>query len=513
MATESDVNLERLRSLLDEQAESPQLDYKASCDLNVRRDLVKLAKHIGAMLTRGGHIVVGADNTGKPSGMFTTTQAKLFDEATLRPKLARFLPPSIETRCAIHELDSHHFALVRVRPHPDGLVAFLGDGDYEENGKPIHAFRKGQIYTRHGTSSEPCDQADIQRVLSQHLDHQKEALRAERAIELADLVRGLQSQNDLARAPSSALTWDLDEATFVSTIIEQLRAGDDIPLRLLLRRAESDSAKALTEKEASPELELVLDRLACLAITLSVLEKDGLFKKVVETFVQIYNLGFDARGMTRRDLAVDAPMLWLLIVERIIAIGAALVREGRWELAAHIVLQRGAGYEFTDKRFPYVTWIRHTTTEASRAGHYAQIIDGKTSDVSLLWIVKELVDKNLCLREGLGYEDERLLDSVCQFDMLAMIVALGAAGTVDTHHYYPHFARFYEHRSLPMLDRLISQPKVREVLFPNRSEQELAEAIRWINHAASQEGFRFAGWDGQLSDTVRQFLEKHPPEQ
>lgn len=506
---ESDVSLERLRALLEQQAESPELDFKETCDLNLPRDLVKLAKHVGAMQARGGHLVLGADGAGKPSGKLDDRCANLFDEATLRPKLERYLPESFAIRCAVHKLDGQFFAVVWVVPHPDGLVPFITDGTYEENGRTLHAFRKGQIYARHGTSSEPCGQRDVQLVLARQLENAKERLRAERAAELAVLVRDLRAQTDLAHAPASALTWDLDEETFIATIIEQLRTNDDIPLRLVLRRAAKDAASAVTFGRRA-ELELVLDRLAVLAVTVVTLDRLDLFRQVVAAFVDVYNVGFNERGMTRRDLAIDAPMLWLLTIQRAIVVGAALVREKRWAPAAELVLQRGEGYEFTEKKYPYVTWIRHTTTEAARAGHYNQVVDGKKSDVSLLWMAKQVAESSPTLSEATGPDDERRLDAICQFDMLAMVVALGASGYVDRHHYYPHFARFYEHRSLPILDRIISDPAVRQALFPDRTDQELASTIRWIDHAASQEGFRFAGWDGFLKETVRDFLEKNP---
>jgi len=386
-----DVNLERLRALLFEQAESAELDYKEACDLNLTRDLVKIAKHVGAMQVVGGHIVVGADGNGRPSRKFPEAQAKLFDEATLRPKLLRYLPPSIEVRSAVHQLDGETLALVHVAPHPEGMVPFVNDGSYEENGRTLHAFRKGQIYTRHGTSSEPCDQSDLQHVLERQLEQAKEGLRSERTAALGALVKDLQAQTDLARAPASALTWQLDVETFVATVIEQLRAHDDIPLRLLLRRAHNDAAMAVGAGNRA-DLGLILDRPAALAVTLTALDQDELFRQVVVALVDIYNTGFDAHGMTRRDLAIDPPMLWLQVIQRVIAIGAALVREKRWDLAADLVLQRGSAYEFTEKKYPYVTWIRHATTEASRAGHYGQVVDGKHSDVSLLWMGKEVAE-------------------------------------------------------------------------------------------------------------------------
>ena len=77
------LTAETLTSLLNEGTERPGLDYKQRVDLNQTKDLVVIAKHLGAMQIDGGYIVVGADNNGKPSRQLTEPEAKLFDEATL----------------------------------------------------------------------------------------------------------------------------------------------------------------------------------------------------------------------------------------------------------------------------------------------------------------------------------------------------------------------------------------------------------------------------------------------
>jgi hypothetical protein len=51
------VSRERLDQLLSEQHESAALDYEATVDLNERRDIVELAKDIGAMSTAGGPLL------------------------------------------------------------------------------------------------------------------------------------------------------------------------------------------------------------------------------------------------------------------------------------------------------------------------------------------------------------------------------------------------------------------------------------------------------------------------
>ncbi len=68
---EPNVSREKLGQLLDEQHESESLDYEATCDLRERRDVVELAKDVGAMQVDGGFIVVGADDRGNPTGQLT----------------------------------------------------------------------------------------------------------------------------------------------------------------------------------------------------------------------------------------------------------------------------------------------------------------------------------------------------------------------------------------------------------------------------------------------------------
>jgi hypothetical protein len=85
---EPNVTKDKLVQLLDEGAESETLDFKETCDLSSKSDQVETAKDTGAMQVDGGFFVIGSDSQGRPTGRFTDAQAKLFDEATLRAKLA-----------------------------------------------------------------------------------------------------------------------------------------------------------------------------------------------------------------------------------------------------------------------------------------------------------------------------------------------------------------------------------------------------------------------------------------
>jgi hypothetical protein len=63
------VNSEKLHELLAWEAEYATLDFKASSKLSDKRDQVDLAKDIGAISVRGGFLVIGVDDRGKPLGM------------------------------------------------------------------------------------------------------------------------------------------------------------------------------------------------------------------------------------------------------------------------------------------------------------------------------------------------------------------------------------------------------------------------------------------------------------
>lgn len=114
MLVEPVVNRTKLDELLAEQHESESLDYKRRLDLNETRDRVELAKDVGAMQSVGGYIVVGADDRGVPVADLAPAEQGLFDDATIRDKLRKYLSQPIDIRCGRHEIDGKHLALIYV---------------------------------------------------------------------------------------------------------------------------------------------------------------------------------------------------------------------------------------------------------------------------------------------------------------------------------------------------------------------------------------------------------------
>jgi len=135
------------------------------------RDRVELAKDVGAMQVDGGYIVIGADEHGKPTGHLNPKLAALLDESVIRKKLIKYLPEPLEIRAATHRIGDHLVAVIFVGPNPAGMVVFRADGNYTGG----QAFREGDVFVRHGTSSERWQQHDIARIYARAVERLKES--------------------------------------------------------------------------------------------------------------------------------------------------------------------------------------------------------------------------------------------------------------------------------------------------------------------------------------------------
>ncbi len=138
------VSEEQLTYLLGLGHESAGVDFKTTLDPRQKRDLVELAKDVGAMQVDGGYIVIGADDQGRPvpPGV-PAANLPLFDEANLRPKLAKWLPDGFEIRTVSHTLADCTFVLIYVIPTPGGFCIFKADGQYPDGKDTKTVFRKG----------------------------------------------------------------------------------------------------------------------------------------------------------------------------------------------------------------------------------------------------------------------------------------------------------------------------------------------------------------------------------
>jgi hypothetical protein len=425
-----------------------------------------------------------------PTGL-TAAAAKLFDEATLRPKLKRYLAEPFEVRTAEHVIDGDNAVLIYVGPSEHGWCIFSSNGEYEDSSrKKIFVFRVGDVFVRHGTSSERWNDSDRRRLIQQIVAQRKEAWRVEFRNELASLGESSLTARKLEELPSSALTWRLDATGFDQLVTELMRRNDDIPLRQLLNRMPSEASKLIDSQP--DELADLLDRLTSIGALALQFERREWLERVMATLVAIYELGFDPTSgyeLNRPSIV----QLWIDIVGRAYALGALAVRLEDWDSVRLIADRCPHGESFRG----YGSWLRHSLTEASRAN--------MIGDLGLIERGHNVVRAVQAAHPDHESENEAILNSLCQFDALGCLAVIGERGSIDSGNYYPSFSRYRQLRSAPAFAGMVREGVMRHKIFAG-SDQQLADAMAEVLSRADKETFRYGNWAGIDDGSVSAFI-------
>jgi len=143
---------------------------------------------------------------------------------------------------------------------------------------------------------------------------------------------------------------------------------------------------------------------------------------------------------------LDSARHWLEVVQRVIAIGRAVVHTKRFDLLPQLVHRQVPIFP----RYTHETWIRHAHVAAAR---------------------------------------NRLLTGC----VMAATVASGRAGRA----FYPSCASFHQWRSQPAIDTIATDQPARSATFPDTDDQAVAQALADVVDAAVQVSFQYGGfWGG-----------------
>jgi hypothetical protein len=507
------VSDEKLAELLALQAEYPELDYKRALDLTTTEDAVELAKDIGAMQVRGGYIVIGVDGHCAPVDDLDDADVRPFDEANLTPKMLRWLPRPLELRTRVADGDGHRVVLVYVGRHLGGCAFFAADGQYEKRGSLVVAFRQGDVFWRDGTRSVRMSQEGLTEVIARRVADAKAAWHTEqhelRRQERLDLETAYEGRR-LIEGPLGTVNLDMDGRELSAAVLEFLRRGDTIGLTHLMNDARARARSFIDRDEIETELGALLDKLACLAATFLQYEQTEWFDRVIGLLVEIYAMPLGEGDALRFgystgiDPTARAPRVWLEIVERIFGLGALAVRRRHWSTIRLLALRYPERLTDYDRG-----WLRHAITMVSRAQHLQEQRDGRTVEVSLLSLARNVVARLECLRpDGISGEDEMVLTSLAQFDFLWNVVAIADAHEASGRTFYPSFARVRQDRIQPLADRLLTDHSMRSALNVE-SDEALASALADVGDAARSEGWRYEGFRGWDHTPVETFIAEH----
>ena len=509
------VSEEKVAELLALQAEYPELDYKATIDVSTTAGIVEMAKDVGAMRVRGGYILGGVNNQGQLTGRLDGTDTRPFDEANLVPKLARYLSRPLELRTNVVVRGGHTVVAICVLPSPLGCTFFVAVGQYEKSGKPVVVFREGDVFWRDGTRSVRLGQEGLEEVIRRRISTEKEVwiteqqeIRERERTELQEAYRTRQ----LGEGPLGAVDLDLDTASLNLAALDFVRRDDTVALRHLLNDSLARARAFVERGDIEEGLARLLDKLTCLAATFLEYEQRRWFEEVISILVEIYTMPLRAGDVRRFGLSPRiateerAPRVWLIVIERVYALGALAVRRRDWPAVRTLTLQlpeaiAAEGYD--------TNWLRHALTMTSRAGQFERHGEG---DVSLLSLSRTVIADLECLRPDVASpDDDRLLTSLARFDVLSNIVAIGAARDTAGRVFYPNFAKFRQDRIQGVVDQLLSDAEMRAELFP-LDDASLAVALNEIGARAHEEGRLFDGFESWQGTSVQAFIEAHLPE-
>jgi hypothetical protein len=418
--------------------------------------------------------------------------------------LLTWLPDSLELRSQVHEIHGKLVALIYVAPNPAGCAFFWSDGNHSDP-KKKPSFRAGDVYFRDGTQSRRLNQRGFEMVIEQRLASERQKWDEERSSDFRRLAAELRAGSEgqrVARGPAAEFNLSLDTDVLTAAAIELLRAKDSMPIRRLLTRSVQE-ARDLVERKSFGDLESLLDRLVCLAATFLEVDEQEWFERTVAALLGIYGLPWE-QGPIGDQPPPDAARLWLAVIERVYALGSLATRLENWRGVATLIRQR-------DPRMHsiYPSWLRHAVTMAFRARLFdSHEPNHEVSKVSLLSLARGHVRRLECLRPDVSSEDERVLDSLTQFDLLASVVGAHANAGMQSRGFYTNFARFYSRRSDPIAERLVTDRALRDAVFPH-DDEALAKALVNVAEMALQESAMYDGWSGYETEPVQAFIEAH----
>ena len=314
------------------------------------------------------------------------------------------------------------------------------------------------------------------------------------------------------RPPLGAVNFDLDAAALDVAALELARDDDPVALRHLFNDALARARYAIEHDEIDVELAGLLDKLVCLAATFLMTGQSEWFNMIIGVLTQIYSMPGNDREhdsflyVTQIDPQALAPRVWLQVSQRVYALGALAVRHDKWAAVRELTVQRPKAVGEYER-----TWLPHALVMASRAGHLREQKDGRMIEISLLTLARNEIARLECLRpDGLDPDNDELLTAVAQFDLLSNLVAMDGTRAGGERRAYPNFARLYQHRVMPVVERLLVDHEMRSTLFTGADDQ-LALALETLGERARSVGWQTDGFEGWERTPVAAFIADNLP--
>lgn len=498
---------EKLQELL-RLGEQTQLDFKVELDLRDRKHELDFVKDAVAMANRppGGYILIGITDEGNlPKKPWRIKNPQMFDGATLRDKIGKYIEADVEVVSQIHTINGSDVVVVAIFSTRSGLpVPMMSVGQYNKpNGKgrmkTKTVFRPGEIFIRDGAGNVPVRYRDWPSVLAKHNHQMKEAATSDvnsLMSKLADAIGGGGKVN----VPLEPF---LADETVSSAIRANIRQGNRAELKIFLQNSRDEIVTS--DDKIKP-----LVRLVGVGSEAMLADDHDLAIKTIETMYD----AFTSIAKSPRSVAATIVAAYLF--------GAAAVRTGCWELIPELVLRP---FQRTPAHPRYSSWIRYGQIEASAHNQYpfsSQPLEDENPDddngtmisEGLSWarnypLVRPDVLHDFGLNNNKTRKTDTLLNSLCQFDFLYAWLVNASARQHGGGGAYAASSAFKHWRTLPIIERTITNGEMRAKLFPVSKEKEIAQALRSTYSHAEKVSNRekyFTGWE-PLPDWISDFID------
>ena len=490
------TDMEKLIELLGE-PEQEHLDFKEDVDLSKSEDKVKFVKDVAAMSNcpPGGYLLIGVSDSGEPVKPIGTLDCEQFDGARLNDLIRSHTEGQIQIIPQSHEINEKKVVLIYTHHEGSGLPVPMNKlGQYKnDKGKDVACFRPGEVWLREGAQNVLLRWSHWDMLLRGRDQRIREEARADINSLIAELSKALRGGPGNISIP---LTADMADEAFVESMITNLEIGSNLRIGQFL-------ASAIATDGNTDAFCQSLDKLTIVAVQALALGVPDITKRAVDTLITIY-----------RQLDHDAAAQKLEVIVRAYVIGAAAVRYRAWGVVRDLVLHPSSAHPSLD--YVYSSWIREGQVKASRS----KLFPSDSRGSLMIPSARLLAIEHAAMRPYLpsvetstddSYDSpDRLLDSLCQFDILYCLVV-----AAEGRHYgeaYPASSAFRQERANPALSLVVSNSEVRRELLPESDDARVAQAIHEVFDLAKNQSMQLKvpdDWWWNPPWDVENFIEKY----
>lgn len=490
------TDLEKLIELLGE-PEQEHLDFKEDVDLSKSEGKVKFVKDVVAMSNcpPGGYLLIGVSDSGEPVKPIGTLDREQFDGARLNDLIRSHTEGQIQIIPQFHEINEKEVVLIYTHHEGSGLPVPMNKlRQYKnEKGKTVVCFRPGEVWLREGAQNVLLRWSHWDMLLRGRDQRIREEARADINSLIAELSKALRGGPGKISIP---LTADMADEAFVESMITNLEIGSDLRIGQFLASTIATDSNTDTFCQS-------LDKLTIVAVQALALGVPDITKRAVDTLITIY-----------QQLDHDAAAQKLEVIVHAYVIGAAAVRYRAWGVVRDLVLHPSSAHPSLD--YVYSSWIREGQVKASRS----ELFPGDSRGSLMIPSARLLAIEHAAMRPYLpsvetstddSYDSpDRLLDSLCQFDILYCLVV-----AAEGRHYgeaYPASSAFRQERANPALSLVVSNAEVRRELLPESDDARVAQAIHEVFDLAKNQSMQLKvpdDWWWNPPWDVENFIEKY----